>query len=246
MAADSYLSAARDAIGRVAATQMDAIRQSAALLVDAVIEDRGIFSFGASHSFILTEELVYRTGGLMLVNPIYPHGMNLFVRPMTATSRMERVLGLGAALLAGSPAKKGDVLLLASTSGRNAVILDMAIAAREQGVQTIGITSLDYTNGVTSRHPSGKKLKDLCDVVIDNCAPYGDACVEITGFRQKVGPLSSITGIAICNAIVAETVAGLVRRGIRPPVFVSANLDEGDAYNARLLDENKHRIHYME
>jgi len=110
----------------------------------------------------------------------------------------------------------------------------------------VGITSLDYSKDVTSRHPTGKKLMDLCDIVIDNCAPYGDAAVDIPGFPQKVGPLSSVTGCAITHEIVVKAVQILVNKGIDPPVFISANLDQGDAYNARLLEENKHRIHYMD
>ena len=86
---------------------------------------------------------------------------------------------------------------------------------------------------------------DLCDVVIDNGAPYGDACVEIKGSPQKTGPLSSLTGIAIVNALVSEVVARLAERGLTPPVFMSANLDGGDAHNARLLAENRERIHYL-
>lgn len=246
MSANDYLQKAIAAISKVADTQQDAISKAAQAFADAVENDRSIFAFGASHSFILAEEMVYRTGGLMLVNPIYPHGMNLFVRPLTATSRWERVLGLGKEVLASAPIKSGDVLLIASTSGRNAVAIDMAIAAKEQGITTIGVTSVEYSTNVMSRHPSGKKLLDLCDIMIDNCAPHGDAAVSIPGFGQKTGPLSSVTGCAIVNAIVAETVKLLVERGIEPPVFVSANLDHGDDYNARKLQENKHRIHYMD
>lgn len=246
MSAGAYFRKAAEALETVERTQGEAIRQAAGMLADAVASGRSIFSFGASHSFIPTEELVYRTGGLMLINPIYPHGMNLFVRPMTATSRLERVPGLGAELLNASPIRDGDLLLLASTSGRNAVIIDMAAEARRRGIRTIGITSLAYTRGVTSRHPSGMKFVDFCDVVIDNGAPHGDAAVEIPGLPQKTGPLSSLTAIAIVNAMVAETLAILVQRGITPPVFMSANLDGGDAWNARLLEENRHRIHYMD
>jgi uncharacterized phosphosugar-binding protein len=191
------------------------------------------------------EEMVYRTGGLMLVNPIYPHGMNLGVRPLPMTSKIERVVGLGRELLANSPAREGDALILVSTSGRNAVTIDMALLARERKIATIAITALAYTQGVASRHPSGKKLAELCDIVIDNGAPYGDAAVEIPGFPHKVGPLSSVTGCAIVNALACETVRLLVARGVTPPVFVSANTDPGDAHNARLMEENRERIHYL-
>ena len=245
MSAAAYLAAAQQALTDLQG-QLPAIRQAAGLLVDAIAGGRAIYSFGASHSFMMTEEMVYRTGGLMLINPIYPQGMNLGVRPLTLTSRLERVPGLGAELLAGSPAKPGDVLLITSTSGRNAVAIDMAVAARARPLKVIGITAMAYSKGVASRHPSGKKLFELCDVVIDNCAPLGDAAVAVPGFAQKTGPLSSLTGIAIVNALVAEVVAALVARGMEPPVFLSANLDGGDAYNARLLAANRARIHYME
>ena len=246
MSYQAYFDAAIEALQSLAEKERANVEQAAGLLVDAIADGRSIFSFGASHSFMITEEMVYRTGGLMLVNPIYPHGMNLFVRPMTATSRLERLVGLGKVLLENSPAKAGDVLILASTSGRNAVVIDMAMAAQEQGIGTIGITALAYSQGVTSRHPTGKKLLDFCDVVIDNGAPYGDAAVAVPGFAEKVGPLSTLTSVAVVNALVSEVVARLVARGIEPPVFVSANVDAGDDYNARLLAQNRERIHYME
>ena len=245
MTASAYFAQAAAVLQQVAETQGPSIALAADLLADTIAEGRAIFSFGASHSFMTTEELVYRTGGLMLVNPIYPQGMNLLVRPITLTSQLERLPGLGRELLLQSPAKAGDALLLTSTSGRNAVVIDMALAARERGMPIIGLTALAYSHGVQSRHPSGKKLLDLCDVVLDNCAPLGDAAVALPGLAQKIGPLSSLTGVAIVNALVAETVAKLLARGIEPPVFMSANLDGGDAWNARLLAANAHRIHYM-
>lgn len=245
MGAATYFRRAIETLERVAASQTEALAQAAERMVGAITDGKAIYSFGASHSFMITEELVYRTGGLMLVNPIYPHGMNLFVRPMTSTSKLERVPGLGKVLLDTAPVAAGDIVLVTSTSGRNPVPIDLAIAARERGASIIGITALAYTDAVTSRHPQGLKLKDVCDVLLDNGAPHGDAAVTIEGFAQAVGPLSSITGIALANALMVETVDRLVAQGYTPPVFVSANLDEGDAFNARLLAENQHRIHYL-
>lgn len=241
----AYLKKAIAILRQVMDSQAAAIGSAADLLARVIADGKSIFSFGASHSFILTEEMVYRAGGLMLVNPIYPHGMNLSVRPLTATSRLERLPGLGTELLNNSPAKEGDALILTSVSGRNAVIIDMALAAQARRIHTVGIVSQAYHRAVASRHPSGKKLADLCEVVIDNGAPYGDAVAAIPGAPQKVGPVSSVTGCAIVNAIVCETVKRLAERGLEPPVFMSANTDQGDAFNARLLKKNKHRIHYL-
>ncbi len=243
--ADEYVKTVAAALDRLIESQRDAIGRAADMMTDAVQAGRSLFAFGASHSFIVAEELVYRTGGLMLINPIYPHGMNLSVRPMTMTSKLERVEGLGRELLLGSPAREGDVLIIASTSGRNAVAIDMALGARERGIGVIGVTSLAYSSAVTSRHSSGKKLLDLCDVVLDNGAPHGDAAVRVGGFRQPVGPLSTVLGCALVNALVVEVAAKMLERGLEPPIYMSANLDGGDDYNDRLLALYRDRIHYL-
>jgi len=245
MSAEAYFRAVAEALDRLAVEQAEPIRRAADAVTTAIKDGNALYAFGASHSFIIAEELVYRTGGLMLINPIYPHGMNLFVRPMTLTSRLERVEGLGTELLRSVPAKRGDVLIIASTSGRNAVAIDMALAARGIGMTVIGVTSLAYTSGVSSRHSSGKKLADLCDIVLDNGAPLGDAAVHVPGFPQAVGPLSTVLGCTVVNALVSEVVAQLVAEGFEPPVYMSANLDGGDEYNARLLEQYRDRIHYM-
>lgn len=240
-----YLSAAGDVLAQVAKTQMPNIAHAAGLLADAIVEGRSLFSFGASHAFMVTEELVYRAGGLMLVNPIQPHGMTLGVRPLTLTSRLERVVGLGRELLAQSPARKGDALILNSNSGRNPVTIDMALLARETGIRTVAITSLAYVGKEASRHPCGKMLAELCDVVVDNCVPHGDAVVPVPGSKHKMSPVSTIASCAIANAIVAETVELLAKRGIEPPVFQSANVEGGEEFNARVLAKHRDRIHYL-
>lgn len=137
-------------------------------------------------------------------------------------------------------------MIITSTSGRNAVVIDMAAAALERKIKLIGITSLAYSSSVASRHASGRKLVDFCDVVIDNGAPHGDAAVEIPGFPQKVGPLSSVTGCSIANALVSEVAVRLAEKGIPPPVFASGNMEDGDRHNMAMLETYRDRIHYMD
>ncbi len=245
MSAEAYFEATSAGLEKLRAEQLGNIKQAADLLADTIEAGNAIFAFGATHSFILAMEIVYRTGGLMLINAIYPHGMDLSVRPMPLTSQIERVPDYGRVLLENSPAQEGDALLIASTSGRNAVVIDMALAARERRIRTIAITSVEYSASVPSRHPSGKRLLDLCDIVIDNCAPLGDAAVQVPGVEQKTGPLSTVLGAVVVNALVCQTIANLVERGIDPPIYISANMPGGDEHNARLLAENASRIHYM-
>ncbi len=245
MSARAYLDAAKAALETLDAKSHDDIVRAAELLVETIRGGKCIYSFGCSHSFMLTEEIVYRTGGLMLVNPIVPHGMMLFVRPLDMTSQIERVPQLGAVYADGAGIAEGDSVLVASTSGRNAVAIDLARRARQLGAKVVAITSLDYTNAVTSRHPEGLKLIDVADVIIDNAAPAGDAAVTVEGLEQACGPLSTLTGVVVVNTIVCEVIARLVAAGETPPVYVSANLDQGEQHNARLLAENKDRIKYL-
>lgn len=245
MSAEAYFEATAAGLAKLRAEQLANIKDAADLLADTIEAGNTIFAFGATHSFILPMEMVYRTGGLMLVNAIYPHGMDLSVRPMPLTSQIERLPDYGRILLENSPAQEGDALLIASTSGRNAVVIDMALAAQERGMRTIGITSVEYSASVPSRHPSGKRLLDLCDIVIDNCAPLGDAAVQVPGVEQKTGPLSTVLGAVVVNSLVCQTIANLVERGLDPPIYISANMPGGDEHNARLLAENAGRIHYM-
>ncbi|MFO7946519.1 MAG: SIS domain-containing protein [Armatimonadota bacterium] len=243
MSAESYFQAAQEGLQKLQG-ELENIHAAAEMFTAAIEAGNTLFAFGATHSFILPMEMCYRTGGLMLVNPIYPHGMDLTVRPMSLTSQIERVTGLGRLLVRNSPAQEGDVLLIASTSGRNHVVVEMAMEAAKLGIQTVGVTAVEYSSAVDSRHPSGKKLMDLCDVVIDNCSPEGDAAVGFEGFEQKSGPLSTVLGCTVVNAIVCETIQMLLDRGITPPVYMSANMPGGDKHNAQLLAENEDRIHY--
>ncbi|NLJ67582.1 MAG: hypothetical protein GX340_09805, partial [Clostridiales bacterium] len=95
------------------------------------------------------------------------------------------------------------------------------------------------------RHPSGKNLYEVADLVLDNCGCLGDAALDIPGVPEKVAPTSTAVGAAMLNAMMAQTVALMTEAGAVPPVFVSANLDRGDAHNKEMLARYKNNIFYM-
>jgi uncharacterized phosphosugar-binding protein len=181
----------------------------------------------------------------MLINPIFAPGLSLEDVPPTFTSKMERLEGYGRLLLDRVPTRMGDVLILVSISGRNPVPIDMAMAAKEKGMKVIGLTSLEYSASVSSRHSSGKRMYELVDVVIDNPVPHGDAILEVEGLPQKTCPISGVTSCAILQALMAATVEKLLAKGLTPPVYLAANVPGGDEYNKRLMAEYKDRILYL-
>jgi uncharacterized phosphosugar-binding protein len=203
-----------------------------------------VFIFGCSHAGILAEEVFYRTGGLAVINPIFFPGFMLNTRPITMTSQLERLDGLGKILVKENRLKKGDVLIIHSVSGRNNVPVEMAEEAKALGVKTIAVTNIAYSSAVTSRHPSGKRLFEVCDIVIDNKGCVGDAAVTLEGLPEKIGPTSTACGAALINALVIETVGKMLEEGKIPPVFLSANLDGGDEHNKKIFEEYKDSIFY--
>ncbi len=245
MEGDRYIEIVLGTTKRAWESQKPQINMLKEQMIRAIKEKHSIYLFGCSHAGILAEEMFYRTGGLALINPIFFPGFMLNTRPITMTSQLERVAGIGKTLLDQNHVKAGDFLLIHSVSGRNTVPVEMAMEARERGVFVACITNLDYSGTVSSRHPSGKKLYEVCDLVIDNCGVSGDAAIAIPGLAERVGPTSTAVGTAILNAAVVEVIEQLVADGVTPPIFMSANLDGGDEHNRTMMEEYKDNIFYM-
>lgn len=234
-----------DIIKKVEESQWDAIDQSGKEMAKAIKNGRSVFVFGASHAGILAQEMFYRTGGLAVLNAILPSEFMLNTRPVIQTSAMEKLDGYPSIILDNTPIKKDDILILHSVSGRNTAAIEMAMSAKCQGIFTIGITNMTYTKGVTSRHRSGKKLCDVCDIVIDNCGDFEDSSMLLPGMQQKIAPTSSVIGCTIVNMLLIRTVEYLLEMGVEPPIFHSANVDGGSEFNDILFEKYKDQIHYM-
>ena len=245
MKSDSYIQIVQQTIERAWNSQREMISKLAQAIADTLQSRHSVFIFGCSHAGILAEEAFYRTGGLAVINPIFFPAFMLNTRPVTMTSQMERVDGLGKVLADANRLAEGDLLILHSVSGRNNVPVEFAMEAHARGVQTAAITNIAYSSSVTSRHPSGKRLFEVCDMVLDNCGCAGDAAVMLDGFPEKIGPTSTACGTALLNGIIIETVERMLQNGVTPPVFVSANLDGGDAHNREIFEQYKDQIRYM-
>ncbi len=244
-AMEHYIQGIRSILDQVETTQGATIDKAATMLAEATLSGNNIFVFGSNHAGLLALEMYYRTGGMANINPIQAPGLSLDVKPPTLTSRMERLPEYGRIILDAYPIQKGDVLIIHSVSGRNHVSIDAAVRARELGARIIVLTNMNTTKAVSSRHPSGKNLYELADLVLDNCGCVGDASLLITGVPQKVGPTSTAVGAVILNAVMVQAVEYVVERGGIPPVFVSANMDGGDEYNDNVLKAYRDHIFYL-
>jgi uncharacterized phosphosugar-binding protein len=241
----NYISQVLRLLQETYARQQETLQTAATWIADALASDGVLYVFGASHAGIITEELTYRAGGLVPVSPIFIPGLTCDVRPLPLTSVLERIDGYALAAVKHIPISPSDVVLVHSVSGRNAAPVEVALYAKQQGAKVIALTALDYSQSVSPRSSTGYRLFEVADLVIDNGAPRGDAIVQLPGFPQPIAPVSTVLGAALVNAVVAEACAILLERGITPPVFMSANLDGGDAHNAKLMERYRGRVLYL-
>ncbi len=240
-----YLEAIIQLLQEVRDTQEEAMAEAARRVAGAILSDHLVYVFGASHAGILAQEMFFRAGGLVPVNPLLPPGLTTDVRPITLTSRLERLPGLGAQILAETPIRKGDVLIVHSVSGRNAAAVEIAEGGRERGVYVIALTSLSYSQSVQPRKAGSKRLFEVADLVLDDLAPIGDALVAVEGLEQRVAPASTVTGAAILHEVVARAVEQILHEKGDAPVFRSANLDGGEEHNRRWLEHYAGRLTYL-
>ncbi len=241
----SYLETVIRLLQELSESQAPAIEQAAQVIASAIQDGHLVYAFGATHAGILAQELFYRAGGLVPVNPILPPGLTTDVRPATLTSQLERLPGFGRRILEASAVEAGDVMVVHSVSGRNAAAVEVAQGAQERGAFVIAVTSLAYSKAVQPRQPGMLRLFEVADLVLDDGAPVGDALVDLPGLLQKVGPCSTVTGAALLNAVVARAAGLLLERTGDTPVFMSANLDGGEEHNQKWLEHYKGRLTYL-
>ncbi|MEU9170715.1 SIS domain-containing protein [Streptomyces sp. NPDC048420] len=242
-----FLDAAIGLLQRLRDEEGEAITAAGALLADTVASGGRLFAFGAGHSSLAAQDLVYRAGGLALMNLLtVPGVVGVDVMPATLGSALERVDGLASTVLGCSPLRAGDALVIISLSGRNTLPVEMALTARSMGVKVIGVTSVAYTTSTKPRHSSGTFLKDHCDVVLDSKIAVGDAVLSLDTVPAPFAPASTVVTSALLQAVMATAAGALAERGIEPPLLRSGNVDGGLEWNERVFEEYGERIFYRQ
>jgi len=214
------------------------------LMTKAIEAGAVIQAFGTGHSEAFAMEIAGRAGGLIPTNKIALRDLVLH-GSMTADalggSSLERNPEVVAELWEISPIHPGDAFVIASNSGVNGSVVGMALLAKEKGHDVIAVTSLEHTAQVQPKHPSGLRLSEVADVVIDNLAPYGDATLDMPG-GVSVGSVSSITSAFIAQLLTIGVAERMNGDGRVPPLYVSANVPGGDEHNHALERKYEGRI----
>ncbi len=240
-----YFEVMREVVEDVLNTQEANMMKAAEILTNTTKNNGIIHLFGSGHSSLIAEDVFWRAATLANVHAIFESAV-AGINEVTKTSKIEKLEGIGRVILEYNRVLPPDAIICISNSGNNAATIDVALGAKERGVPVIAITNVTYADQLTTHHSSGKKLKDVADVVIDNCSLYGDAAVEIPGFSQKVGATSTIPVAFIVPALLVQTCENLVEVGIQPEVYYNGHLAYEDPtiklHNDALVDKYFYRI----
>jgi uncharacterized phosphosugar-binding protein len=241
-----YLRKIFDHLQRLHDEEQDSIGAAARMVAEHVKEDKIVYAYGpGGHSNLAPQEIFFRAGGLVHVSAILDEG-TLLSNGALRSMAIERTPGYGRIVIEDYGLVKGDLLIIINAYGINSATIDAAMEARRRGVGTIGVTSVRHATQTSedhpARHPSGRNLHDIVDVVLDSKVEVGDAVVEIDGLDQPVAAISTFANAYLLNALVAETVELLVDEGVRPPVWMSGNAPGGDEANARFIERFRSKI----
>ncbi len=234
-----YTKAAREVIAFLETTQRDAITAAAKAVVKALQNGGTVHCSEIGHG--TQGDFIGRAGGLFAVQPFtYAFTVNSPVpecrrkaHPADPDADLRRVR----AALDHSGLRAGDVMLVASVSGRNRAPIELALACRERGIHVIAFTSMAYTVKVASLHPTGKRLFEAAEMVIDCGAPYGDAGVEVPGYDIPLIPLSGLGMLTAGWMLWGTVMEMMAAAGTPASVYRSLNSEGGTAFN----DENRKR-----
>ncbi len=239
-----YVESVETLIEKIKTEGNEASEKAAIALSDALINDRKIFLFGTGHSHMLAEELFYRAGGLVKIQPILEPVLMLH-RSASGSTLAERQEGFAQELFSKYGLKSNDLIFIISNSGRNGVIVDMALLCKDRGVKVVALTNLEHTYSGESRHKSGKRLCEIADITLNNFGCVGDACLDVSGVEGKICPTSTVSGALILNGVVARAVELCTQKGFCPEHFASSNIDGGDEINDNLVEKYKKEIKHL-
>ena len=244
-----YLIKCQEIINTVA-KQDEQIQQAAKLFAQTILSGRMVHVFGSGHSRIMVEEMWPRYGSFPGFNPIVElaltfHNLVVGANGQRQAMFLENVSGFAEQILRNFDLSPTDAALIISSSGCNIVPIEMAELFQQKGIKTVGIISTKHSEASTSKHKSGKKLQDFCDIVLDSGAPVGDAMIKIDNLETPVAPGSTVGSCMLINCIKAELAHRLTEAG-HPPKVLTAGAVVGAEKAAELFqsayDEHAHRL----
>ncbi len=235
MLLDRYNQAIDELIAKVRTTQRENVIRAGEMIADTVASGGNVYLSKICHE--IENDCIYRGGGPIFYRH-FSYGMNVEKkgRVRDRSDLDSSVWGMAKYALRMSDMRPGDLLAVSSVSGRTVSTVDLAYEAKQFGVKVIAFLSMDYCRAVEAVHPSGLKLYEIADLVLDNCAPAAEAMLEVPGIEARYAAASGIASDVLLWSMTSVAIEKLQERGITPGVLKSANFPGGNDYNKTVIE----------
>lgn len=215
-------------------TQREKIIEAGKMMAETMMGGSDVHIFDTGH--IINSEMTGRSGGLLA--PRYLKYYLVTENPGRQRPAMEGksrcMEGMAELVFNAGSICPGDLMIIGSVSGRNEQVVDLALTVKKHGCKLIVLTSMEYSSQVKSAHSSGKKLYEIADLVIDNCAPLGDGMMQVEGIPVPFAPASGLSAVYIMWQVYCCCAEELLAHGLTPTVYKSSNMPGGDEYNLEM------------
>jgi len=248
MSSKVYLQKIQGLIKKIEENELKNIKQASEVMADSIYKNRIVYLFGSGHSILPCMDIFPRYGSFVGFQPITDNRLMWSSVVASGGSRellwIERQEGYVKEVLKSYNMKNGDSIIVFSHGGLNAAPVEVALICKRKGLKVIAVTNKDYLNVSKATHSSGKRLGDIADIVIDNCAPISDSMIEIEGLQYPVAPASTVTAITISMSLVSETAKILTKRGKKLDVFISPTVkDAKQDHNEKIYEKYMEKVY---
>ena len=240
MIRDKYLQSITDILNKIVGTQSEKLSKAAQMVSKVIKNDGIIYIFGCGHSHLIGLDCFYRAGGLVNVSAMLDTDLMLH-NGAAKSSKMEKISGIAESIFERYCITDNDLLIVVSTSGKNAVPVEMAEVASKNGINNIAVVSSAYF----ADKKNAPMLCETASMYIDNCVPHGDAVIDISGADAKMGSVSTAASSFILQTILMEGADIAGKDGASLPVYMSGNVEGGAEFNKKLINEYMPRIKHL-
>lgn len=233
--AETYYHRANDMLAQAWSANLPTIQRLAPVIGQSLAQGGVLHTFGSGHSELISREIIGRAGGLVCVSGI--------IDPTAGF--IENLVGYGTKLVERHDRqyelRAGETIIVISNSGKNSSPLEVALHAKKKGLNVVGLTALKMSSTYATVHPSGQRLHEVADYVLDNGGVPGDAIVEVRDGLMS-GPTSTFIGCSILNWLMLSVVEWLRDQGHALPILRSQNMPNAIEHNRTVGAAYKHRL----
>lgn len=240
MITEHYFDNITSVLARIKDTQKSKMEEAAQMIAETIKSDGIIYIFGCGHSHLIALDCFYRAGGLANVSAMLDTDLMLH-NGAAKSSKMEKMEGIAESIFERYCITEKDVLITVSTSGKNAVPVEMAQIAAKNGIKNIAVTSSAYF----ADKKDAPMLYECADMYIDNCVPHGDAVIDIEGAQTKMGSSSTAASSFILQSVLMEASQLAGKEGAELPVYMSGNIEGGAEFNKTLMKKYMGRVKHL-